>query len=206
MLGRIRALIVLVAAASLAPGVARAEDAATEACLAAHTDGQKARRDGRLLEARRSFLTCAAASCPDLVKQQCVPWLADIEARIPSVVLDVRDESGRDLGDVRVSVDGTQRLERLDGRRMPLDPGMHTFRFEARGHRTVERSFVLAPLADLVPGLAPPGWQMEVATALQHAREREGTDAVRPVAAWDAPAARWVPFDEAGSLTHGAEG
>ena len=55
-----------------------------------------------------------------------------------------------------------------------------------------ERTFVLAPLADLVPGLVPPGWSMEVATALRTARELEGLDAVRAVASWDPTGARWV--------------
>ena len=52
---------------------ARAEDDATEACLSAHTEGQRAQKAGRLLEARARFLSCSAASCPDLAKQQCVP-------------------------------------------------------------------------------------------------------------------------------------
>ncbi len=56
----------------------------------------------------------------------------------------------------------------------------------------VQRMFVLAPLADLVPGLLPPGWMVEVGTALRQARGSEGPDAVRPVAAWDPGVARWV--------------
>ncbi len=54
-----------------------------------------------------------------------------------------------------------------------------------------ERTFVLAPLADLVPGLVPPGWSMEVSTALRAARVAEGLDAVRAVATWDAGTATW---------------
>jgi 2-amino-4-hydroxy-6-hydroxymethyldihydropteridine diphosphokinase len=48
-----------------------------------------------------------------------------------------------------------------------------------------ERLFVLAPLADLAPGLAPPGWG---ATVESRRRERvaiEGADAVRVVGSWD---------------------
>jgi 2-amino-4-hydroxy-6-hydroxymethyldihydropteridine diphosphokinase len=55
-----------------------------------------------------------------------------------------------------------------------------------------ERLFVLAPLADLVPGLLPPGWAVEVGTALRDAQVSEGPDAVRPVATWDPTTARWV--------------
>jgi 2-amino-4-hydroxy-6-hydroxymethyldihydropteridine diphosphokinase len=48
-----------------------------------------------------------------------------------------------------------------------------------------DRLFVLAPLADLAPGLAPPGWGETVATATARRRAVEGPDAVRATATWD---------------------
>lgn len=56
-----------------------------------------------------------------------------------------------------------------------------------------ERLFVLAPLADLAPGLRPPGWGATVATARSRAEAREGAAAVRPLAAWDVATGSWVP-------------
>lgn len=53
------------------------------------------------------------------------------------------------------------------------------------------RSFVLAPLADLAPGLVPPGWSLSVAEARSRAAVREGADAVEPIAEWDYRAGRW---------------
>ena len=47
-----------------------------------------------------------------------------------------------------------------------------------------ERLFVLAPLADLAPGLVPPGWTETVASARARRERVEGNDAVRPVATW----------------------
>jgi 2-amino-4-hydroxy-6-hydroxymethyldihydropteridine diphosphokinase len=58
-----------------------------------------------------------------------------------------------------------------------------------------ERLFVLAPLADLAPGLRPPGWGETVATARALAERVEGPGAVRPVARWDAKNACWGGHD-----------
>lgn len=54
------------------------------------------------------------------------------------------------------------------------------------------RLFVLAPLADLAPGLRPPGWGESVASARARAEAAEGPDAVRPIARWNAAAGAWT--------------
>jgi 2-amino-4-hydroxy-6-hydroxymethyldihydropteridine diphosphokinase len=56
-----------------------------------------------------------------------------------------------------------------------------------------ERLFVLAPLADLAPGLVPPGWHETVATARRRRERVEGETAVRPFARWS-DAAGWKPL------------
>lgn len=98
--------------------------------------------------------------------------------------------------DVDLLVFGEHRFRQtrpVDGR--SADPGRLGVQWLEVPHPAAkERCFVLAPLADLVPGLVPPGWSMEVATALRRAREVEGPDAVRPVASWSPAAGRWVPL------------
>ncbi len=54
-----------------------------------------------------------------------------------------------------------------------------------------ERSFVLAPLADLAPELEPPGWGLTVEAARARAEATEGSDAVEAIAEWDYRANRW---------------
>ncbi len=60
-------------------------------------------------------------------------------------------------------------------------------------HRdAADRLFVLAPLADLAPGLVPPGWHETVATVRARREREEGADAVRQAGDWDARTRRWV--------------
>ena len=58
-----------------------------------------------------------------------------------------------------------------------------------------ERLFVLAPLADLAPGLAPPG----IGATLGRLRDRraaaEGDAAVDPIGTWDGPHLGWSAMD-----------
>ncbi|HEY8439208.1 MAG TPA: 2-amino-4-hydroxy-6-hydroxymethyldihydropteridine diphosphokinase [Candidatus Limnocylindrales bacterium] len=59
-----------------------------------------------------------------------------------------------------------------------------------------QRLFVLAPLADVAPGLVPPGWRETVGTAAARQAAIEGADAVRPIATWDADRAGWTAIEE----------
>jgi 2-amino-4-hydroxy-6-hydroxymethyldihydropteridine diphosphokinase len=63
-----------------------------------------------------------------------------------------------------------------------------------------ERLFVVAPLADLAPGLVPPGWHETVATARRRRERIEGETAARPIARWS-DAAGWEPLGEAAGVS-----
>jgi 2-amino-4-hydroxy-6-hydroxymethyldihydropteridine diphosphokinase len=71
-----------------------------------------------------------------------------------------------------------------------IDPGAAARLLEVPHPSMRERLFVLAPLADLAPGLVPPGWRATVRTARAAALQAEGPDAATPLATWNG--IRWV--------------
>jgi 2-amino-4-hydroxy-6-hydroxymethyldihydropteridine diphosphokinase len=87
------------------------------------------------------------------------------------------------------------RVERPETARSE-DPGRSGVQWLEVPHPAArERLFVLAPLADLAPGLRPPGWGETVTSARRRQQGVEGADAVRAMAAWDGAARTWVSSD-----------
>jgi 2-amino-4-hydroxy-6-hydroxymethyldihydropteridine diphosphokinase len=90
-------------------------------------------------------------------------------------------------------------LERDDAARS-VDPGKTGGQWLIVPHASAaERSFVLAPWADLAPELVPPGWQSSVEAARARAAAAEGPDAVEPVGEWDYRTGRWRDPGQVGS-------
>lgn len=114
-----------------------------QACLAASESGQHARAAGKLREARERFVVCAAEECPAIVRRDCAQWNAELAQTLPTVVFGARDREGRDLFDVAVSVDGETVVTKLDGKSVTVDPGKHTFRFEAAGFEPVSETALI---------------------------------------------------------------
>ncbi|HEX2754287.1 MAG TPA: 2-amino-4-hydroxy-6-hydroxymethyldihydropteridine diphosphokinase [Candidatus Limnocylindrales bacterium] len=75
---------------------------------------------------------------------------------------------------------------------LSLDPGKADRLLVVPHRDTAQRLFVLAPLADVAPGLVPPGWPETVATAAARRLVVEGADAVRPIATWDPATSAWA--------------
>lgn len=116
-------------ACAVAPLTASATD--VQACLGASEKGQRARSAGKLREARDHFLVCGGEGCPGMVRKDCAQWQTEVVAMLPSVVFGAKDKQGRDMFDVSVSMDGEVLVKKLDGKSVPVDPGPHTFKFEA---------------------------------------------------------------------------
>jgi hypothetical protein len=131
------------AAVGLVVSDARADDDPITVCISASDRGLDLRKQGKLIEARSLLASCAAAVCGPDISTVCQKRLADINATLPSIVFSPKDAAGNDVAGVRVTVDGTSSSQTLDGRPLVMDPGPHSFRFEAAGQPSLERSFVL---------------------------------------------------------------
>jgi hypothetical protein len=69
-------------------------------------------------------------------------WAAPDAAAKPTLVLVVQDAQGRDLPNVRVTMDGAPLVERIDGRPVSVDPGEHHLLFRAEGMNPIETTVV----------------------------------------------------------------
>jgi hypothetical protein len=130
----------LVVALSAHSAAAMADDA--RSCIAIADEGQTLRDDGHLVAARGHFESCARPACPAPVRKQCAFWAADVEVRIPTVVLHpTRD--GSEAAGAQVLVDGKVVERAPPGQGLPLDPGKHSLRFELAGSPPVEEEVLL---------------------------------------------------------------
>jgi hypothetical protein len=121
----------VVAGLLLHAGDARAD--AKKACVAAYEQTQSLRDAGKLSEARKAALACTVPECPGFVVKECTQWLAQIDASMPTVVLEVRDATGAETGAAQVSLDGQPWLGELDGKAKAIDPGAHVLRYVVAG-------------------------------------------------------------------------
>jgi hypothetical protein len=137
-----------------------------KACFDAYVQAQRLRRDDKLRASREQLRTCASASCPAFVKNDCRAWLGEVEASLPSVVFEAQsDPQAEGSAPPTVFIDGERAAEAIGGPPISLDPGPHDIRYERDG-RTVE-THVLVPrgekrfpivldLRALAPAPAPP--------------------------------------------------
>jgi len=114
------------------------------ACVQGYEAGQRLRKDGKLLAARKELIVCAQSSCPEVVNVDCIRWLSEVEAAIPSVVVSAKDTAGRDTLEVRVRIDSIVVTERLLGTAIELDPGPHRLRFEHGDAPAIEQDIVVS--------------------------------------------------------------
>src|SRR5262245_56106628 len=69
-------------------------------CAQAYETAQRLREGHRLREAREQLLVCARPECPALLRRDCAPWLGEVEAVLPSIVVVARTADGQKEHDV----------------------------------------------------------------------------------------------------------
>jgi hypothetical protein len=122
---------------------AKAADPTTADCLEACTSSLKAGNEHKLRTSRAALLVCAAASCPADIRKECERRIAEVNPQIPTIVFEVKDANGDDLSAVKVTMDGEPLAESLQGTALSIDPGPHSFTFEAAGHPPLTKAFMI---------------------------------------------------------------
>ena len=138
---RILALLLLV----LAPQRVSAELSNDQKvkCANAYEQAQRTRNSGLFRASREQLLICTEDACPTVLRSECVKWLGELDAAMPTVLVVAKDDQGNELADVSVSVDGTKLVDRLDGKALAVDPGTRTFRFARAGSDPIERKVLV---------------------------------------------------------------
>ncbi len=126
----------------LAAAPALADDKAD--CVHASEKAQALGDQGKLTQAREQLLVCGRDVCPGPVKKDCAEQLDTVTRRIPTVVVQAKAPSGNDAIAVTVTIDGKVVATQLDGKAIPLDPGVHEFHFEMVGAPAVDQRIVVA--------------------------------------------------------------
>lgn len=158
---RLRCALTVALTLATVPAVADELDTKRE-CAAAHERAQRARMAGRLVDAHAAALSCARDACPAVVRSECATFVTEIESALPTVLFDVRDEAGSSILDADVAVDGVPLAQRLAGRPIPLDPGVHAIRITASDGRVHEERIVALEgetrrrVIVVLPPVAPP--------------------------------------------------
>lgn len=149
------------------PRAARADERVNR-CADGAESGQELRDGGKLVEAREAFLACAQTSCPKAVRESCGDWLSDVERRIPSVVVSVKDVAGRDVPSVRATLDGKPLPDNVTTVAVRVNPGTHALRCEAEGFASVEQSLTLREGEGVrVVSITAPSQKVEAPPALR---------------------------------------
>jgi len=124
-------------------GGARAANPQAAECVAASNAAIRSDSDHRYRQERSELLSCAASGCPADIRKECIRRVDEVTAAIPTIVFDAKDAAGNDLSAVKVTMDREVLTERLDGIATPVDPGPHTFTFEAPGFPVVQKRYVI---------------------------------------------------------------
>jgi hypothetical protein len=137
---RAHSILVASLACGFWPRPAAAEDPRT--CAQAYEKAQEDRTAGRLNAAIEQLKSCIDSRCATFMREDCMRWMDQMESALPTVVFSVR-EDGQDLTNVDILCDGNLLTGTLDGKALPVDPGLHEFTFNVPGLAHMERQLLI---------------------------------------------------------------
>ena len=111
-------------------------------CSQAYEKAQEEKTAGRLNAAIEHLKSCIDPSCAEFIRQDCLRWMDQTESALPTVVFSVR-EDGKDLTDVEILCDDKPLTGILDGKAIPVDPGLHAFTFNVPGLVPAQRQVLV---------------------------------------------------------------
>jgi len=123
--------------------VAPPAHAGKKECAAAYVEAQKLKSSSSFKKAREQLILCAKDECLAAVKKDCVAWLDEVNAALPSIVIEAKGPDGKETFDVKVSIDGEVVAEKLDVKAIEVDPGTHKLTLEYAGEAPVEQELIL---------------------------------------------------------------
>jgi hypothetical protein len=116
-----------------------ATPSSVETCSQQHETAQVERMAGHLQEARDALLACSREECPSVVRVDCVKWLDEVRADIPTVIFEALGDEGL-VTDVEVKLGERIVATRLDGKPIEVPVGLSEFTFtKASGERKTFR-------------------------------------------------------------------
>lgn len=133
----------LLAALSLGTCAGASSAANKKECANAYVEAQKLKKEGAFRKAREQLIVCSKQECLPAARKDCLAWLDEVNASIPSIVVEAKDPQGKDTFDVKLSVDGEVVADKLGVSAIELDPGTHQLRFEYAGADPIEQEVVL---------------------------------------------------------------
>jgi len=131
------AMVALGAVTTLLGRDAFGAEPTTFECITTYEDSIPLKKNHQLKAARAKLLICSSESCPADVRTECIGRVSEIDASMP------KDSAGAIVFAVKVKADGALLAERLRGSALPIDPGEHTFTFEAAGRPNVEKHLMI---------------------------------------------------------------
>jgi hypothetical protein len=122
-------------------GMARADEQPLS-CAQAYERAQEEKATGQLKAAIEHLKTCIDPGCAQFIREDCVRWMDQSESALPTVVFSVR-ENGEDVTEVEIQCDDKPLTGKLDGKAIPVDPGLRDFSFTVPGLAPMSRQVLV---------------------------------------------------------------